>query len=89
MTVLVEKKKEVVKEYRINKNDTGSAPVQIALLTERIRNLSEHYKKFPKDTHVVRSLLKMVGNRSALLKYLAKNDTPKYQEIIKRLGLRK
>ena len=89
MAFVAEKKKEVVKEYRINKDDTGSAPVQIALLTERIRNLSEHFKKFPKDTHVARSLLMMVGNRSALLKYLAKNDPPRYQELIKKLGLRK
>ena len=89
MAFVAEKKKEVIKEYRINKDDTGSASVQIALLTERIRNLSEHFKKFPKDTHVARSLLMMVGNRSALLKYLAKNDPPRYQELIKKLGLRK
>lgn len=89
MAFVAEKKKEVVKEYRINKNDTGSSSVQVALLTERINNLSEHFKKFPKDTHAIRGLLKMVGNRSALLKYLAKTDTPRYQELIKKLGIRK
>ena len=89
MTLTVEKKKEVVKEYQINKKDTGSAAVQIALITERINYLTGHFKAHPKDTNSRNGLLKLVGNRSSLLKYMAKHDHDKYLEVIKKLGIRK
>lgn len=83
------KKQELVKNYRIHEQDTGSPEVQIALLTERITQLTEHLKTHRKDHHSRRGLLKMVGKRNALLKYLAGNDRSRYQTIISSLGLRK
>jgi small subunit ribosomal protein S15 len=80
---------DVVAEYRLHPEDTGSAEVQIALLTARIQHLTEHMKTHPKDYASRRGLLKMVGKRSALLKYLAKNNRERYQGIIAKLGLRK
>jgi len=84
-----EKKKNIITEYRIHESDTGSPEVQIALLTERINHLTEHLKAHKKDHTSRRGLLKMVGRRSALLKYLGKVDVKRYQEIITRLGVRK
>ena len=79
----------VVQEYRRHDSDTGSPEIQIALLTNRIQQLTEHLKIHKKDHASRRGLLKMVGARSSLLKYLTRTDRQKYQETIKRLGLRK
>jgi len=84
-----EKKSNVIKEFRASEKDTGSSEVQIAILTTRINELTDHFKAHPKDHSSRRGLLKMVGNRSALLKYISKKDIKKYKEIITRLGLRK
>ena len=84
-----EKKDEIIKEYRRDEKDTGSPEVQIALLTERINELTEHLKNNPNDNHSRRGLLKMVGKRRNLLNYLVKKDVQRYRDIIKKLGLRK
>ena len=75
--------------FKRDENDTGSSEVQIALLTERIKELTEHLKVHKKDNHSRRGLLKMVGKRRNLLNYLEKNDVEKYREIVEKLGLRK
>jgi small subunit ribosomal protein S15 len=84
-----EKKTKIIKENKIAENDTGSPEVQVAILTSRINELTEHFKTHPKDHSSRRGLLKMVGNRSALLKYISKKDIKRYREVINRLGLRK
>lgn len=84
-----EVKGQIVREYRRHESDTGSAEVQIALLTQRIQQLTEHLKVHRKDHSSRRGLLKMVGQRSALLKYLARTDRERYLNTIARLGLRK
>jgi len=84
-----ERKKKIIRDTRIHEKDTGSAEVQIALLTERINELTEHFKTHKKDFSSRRGLLKMVGKRSSLLKYLTRTDPQRYQAIITRLGLRK
>ena len=84
-----EKKAKVIDENKTAKNDTGSSEVQIAILTSRINELTGHFKAHPKDHSSRRGLLKMVGNRSALLKYISKKDIKRYREVINRLGLRK
>jgi small subunit ribosomal protein S15 len=84
-----EKKTEVVTNYRRHDGDTGSPEVQIALLTSRILELSEHLKSHKKDHASRRGLLKLVGRRASLLKYLTNKDRERYQQIIQRLGLRK
>ena len=84
-----ERKAEIVKEFGKNEQDTGSPAVQIALLTERIRELTEHLKVNPKDHHSRRGLLKMVGHRRRLLSYLSKKDINRYREILAQLNLRK
>ena len=84
-----ERKQEIISTYRRDGNDTGSSEVQIALLTERINELTEHLKVHKKDNHSRRGLLQMVGKRRNLLNYLAKNDLPKYREIVEKLNLRK
>ncbi|MCE5341722.1 MAG: 30S ribosomal protein S15 [Planctomycetaceae bacterium] len=84
-----EKKGKVVTEFRTSEKDTGSAEVQIAILTTRINELTDHFKSHPKDHASRRGLLKMVGNRSALLKYISRKDIKRYKEVIGRLGLRK
>ena len=83
------KKQEVIEKYRRDEKDTGSPEVQIALLTERINELTEHLKVHKKDNHSRRGLLKMVGKRRNLLNYLAKKDINRYREIVAQLGLRK
>ena len=85
----VERKQEIINEYRRDEKDTGSSEVQIALLTERINELTEHLKVHKKDNHSRRGLLKMVGKRRNLLNYLAKKDEATYKELIQKLGLRK
>jgi small subunit ribosomal protein S15 len=84
-----EKKAKVISENKTSEKDTGSTEVQIAILTSRINGLTEHFKTHPKDHSSRRGLLKMVGNRSALLKYISKRDIKRYREVINRLGLRK
>jgi len=90
MTALLkEKKGKIIKKFRANKNDTGSAEVQIALLTERIKSLSLHLKTHKKDFHSRLGLLKMVSKRKKLLQYLMREDYDKYKKLIKSLKLRK
>ena len=84
-----ESKAEIIAKYKRDEKDTGSPEVQIALLTERINELTEHLKVHKKDNHSRRGLLKMVGNRRNLLNYLAKKDVNRYREIVAKLGLRK
>jgi len=88
MLTKVEKGK-IIGDFETHDGDTGSPEVQIALLTKRINDLTEHLKIHPKDHASRRGLLKMVGTRAALLKYVNKKDVKRYQEIISRLGLRK
>ena len=84
-----EKKNEIIENYRRDEKDTGSPEVQIALLTERINELTEHLKVHKKDNHSRRGLLKMVGKRRNLLNYLSRKDVNRYREIVEKLGLRK
>ena len=84
-----EKKQKVIAEYKNSDSDTGSPEVQIAILTSRINELTEHLKIHKKDHSSRRGLLKMVGNRSSLLKYVKNKDINRYRQIISRLGLRK
>ena len=84
-----ERKSEILKSYARADKDTGSVEVQVALLTERINELTEHLKVHKKDNHSRRGLLKMVGKRRNLLNYLEKIDVEKYREIVEKLGLRK
>jgi small subunit ribosomal protein S15 len=87
--IAVEKKKTVIESNRTHEKDTGSPEIQIALLTERIAELTEHLKTHKKDFSSRRGLLKMVGKRNSLLKYLTHTDRERYQKIITKLGLRK
>lgn len=84
-----EKKQEIIKEYQAKEGDTGSPEVQIALLTERITYLTDHFRSHKKDHHSRRGLLKIVGKRRRLLDYLIKNDVERYRTIIARLGIRR
>ncbi len=84
-----EKKSKVIQDYKTDSNDTGSPEVQIAILTTRINELTEHLKEHPNDHSSRRGLLKMVGKRSSLLKYISNKDVNRYRSIISRLGLRK
>ena len=89
MSVAAERKAEIIREFRTKDGDTGSAEVQIALLTEEIKNLTEHLKVHRKDFTSRRGLLMMVGTRSKLLKYLRRKDAVRYHRIVTKLGLRK
>ena len=89
MSITAERKSEVIKEYAKGTNDTGSPEVQIAILSERIKNLTEHLQSHEKDFHSRRGLLVMVGQRRRLLDYLKRTDDPRYQELVQRLGLRR
>ena len=82
-------KEKIIKDYKLHQTDTGSAEVQIALLTEEIKQLLSHLKKNSKDFHSKRGLLKMVSKRRKLLKYLEKEDEKKFKKIIKTIGLKK
>jgi small subunit ribosomal protein S15 len=84
-----EMKQQVMTEYALKEGDTGSPEVQIALLTERIKDLTDHLRRFPKDNHSRRGLLKLVGQRRRLLAYLIKKDNARYRAVIARLGLRR
>ena len=83
------RKQEIINEFKRDENDTGSPEVQIALLTERINELTEHLKVHVKDNHSRRGLLKMVGKRRNLLNYLSKKDSVRHKEIVEKLNLRK
>ena len=89
MTITAERRTEVVKEHGRQDGDTGSPEVQVAILTERIRNLTEHFKGHAKDNHSRRGLLMMVNKRRSLLDYLRKKDGERYLALIAKLGLRK
>jgi small subunit ribosomal protein S15 len=84
-----ERKKEVVAQYAIKEGDTGSPEVQVAVLSERINNLTDHFKTHAKDNHSRRGLIKMVSTRRSLLDYVKKNDVARYNSLIERLGLRR
>ncbi|VAV96367.1 SSU ribosomal protein S15p (S13e) [hydrothermal vent metagenome] len=89
MSITVERKQELIKEYATVDGDTGSPEVQVAILTTRIVNLTEHFKSHKKDNHSRRGLLMLVNKRRGLLSYLKSKDDARYQSLIKRLGLRK
>jgi small subunit ribosomal protein S15 len=89
MSITAERKQELIKEFGVVANDTGSAPVQIAVLSERIKNLTDHMQTHKKDFHSRRGLLVMVGQRRRLLDYVKKKDQAQYEALIKRLGLRR
>lgn len=89
MAMTPERKSELIQEYGLKEGDTGSPEVQVALLTERIQYLTEHFRTHHKDHHSRRGLLKLVGQRRRLLKYVKKQDPKRYQELIQRLGLRR
>ena len=89
MSMTAEAKKQIVDDYKKHEGDTGSPEVQIAILTKRINELTEHLKTHKKDFSSRRGLLKMVGKRNSLLKYLTREDRERYQSVIGRLGLRK
>lgn len=89
MALTKEETASIVSKFGANEADTGNTKVQIALMTERIKQLTEHSKKFPKDTGAKRGLLKVVGARRSLLKYLQRKDLELYRQLIKDLGLRK
>jgi small subunit ribosomal protein S15 len=84
-----DRKTEVIGSYKTHNGDTGSPEVQVALLSERINYLTEHFKSHAKDHHSRRGLLKLVGQRRRLLDYLKRKDTDRYSDLIKRLGIRK
>lgn len=89
MTMDSKDKKKIIDEHKVHDSDTGSPEVQVALLTERINYLTEHFKTHKKDYHSRRGLLKLVGSRRKLLEYLKKKDIERYRAIVKKLGLRR
>ena len=88
MSITKENKQKIISEFAINEKDTGSAEVQIAIISERISNLTEHFKNHSHDNHSKRGLLALVNNRKKLLSYLLKKDNSKYLEVIKKLKIR-
>ncbi len=89
MALTRDRKSEIIGSYRTHESDTGSPEVQVAILSERINYLTEHFKAHAKDHHSRRGLLKLVGQRRRLLDYLKQKDSERYAELIKRLGIRK
>ncbi len=89
MSITAERKLELVKEFATHEGDTGSPEVQVAVLSERISNLTEHFKTHAKDNHSRRGLLKMVSSRRSLLDYVKSKDVARYKALIERLGLRR
>ncbi|MBW2095580.1 MAG: 30S ribosomal protein S15 [Deltaproteobacteria bacterium] len=89
MVLTAENKKEIIDKFKLHDNDTGSPEVQIALLSNRIKYLTDHFKVHKKDHHSRRGLLKLVGQRRRLLNYLKKTNVERYRMIIKELGIRK
>jgi small subunit ribosomal protein S15 len=88
MALLQQRKHEIISDYQVHETDTGSADVQVAMLTERINRLSEHLKSNKKDHSSRRGLLKMIGNRKRLLAYIQKQDNDRYRALITKLGIR-
>ena len=88
MSITSERKQELINEFGASETDTGSTAVQVAILTERIQNLTDHMKSHHKDYHSRRGLLMMVGQRRRLLDYMKRTNRERYQDVIKRLGLR-
>ncbi|MFO1184836.1 MAG: 30S ribosomal protein S15 [Bauldia sp.] len=89
MSIAASRKQELIKDFATSANDTGSPEVQVAVLSERIANLTEHFKTHVKDNHSRRGLLKLVSQRRSLLDYLQKTDEARYRALIDRLGLRR
>ncbi len=89
MSISPQRKQELIREFARSQDDTGSPEVQVAILTERIRNLTEHFQTHKKDNHSRRGLLKLVSQRRKLLDYLKRKDESRYQELIGKLGLRR
>ncbi|MEM8854284.1 MAG: 30S ribosomal protein S15 [Devosia sp.] len=89
MSITAERRQALIKEYGVKDGDTGSPEVQVALLTERIVNLTDHFKGHAKDNHSRRGLLRLVSRRRHLLDYVKRKDPARYQDLIKRLGLRR
>ncbi|MBJ3778813.1 30S ribosomal protein S15 [Acuticoccus mangrovi] len=89
MSITTERRQELIKEYATKEGDTGSPEVQVAILTERIVNLTEHFKTHAKDNHSRRGLLRLVSQRRHLLDYVKGKDVERYQSLIQRLGLRR
>jgi small subunit ribosomal protein S15 len=89
MSITAERKQALIKEYATKPDDTGSPEVQVAILTERISNLTEHFKTHAKDNHSRRGLLKLVSQRRQLLDYVKTRDEPRYRSLIERLGIRR
>jgi small subunit ribosomal protein S15 len=89
MSITAERKQALIKDYALKAGDTGSPEVQVAILTERIANLTEHFKTHVKDNHSRRGLLKLVSQRRQLLDYMKGNDEPRYKTLIERLGIRR
>ena len=89
MSITSERKQELIKEFAVKKDDTGSPEVQVAILSERITNLTEHLKTHKKDFHSRRGLLIMVGQRRRLLDYVKSKQVTRYEDLVKRLGLRR
>ena len=89
MSITADRKQELINEYGLKPGDTGSPEVQVAILTERIKNLTEHMKEHKKDFHSRRGLLIMVGQRRRLLDYTRKKEQARYESLIKRLGIRR
>ena len=89
MSITAERKAEIIKDFATKEGDTGSPEVQVAILTDRIQTLTDHFKANKKDNHSRRGLLKMVNTRRSLLDYLKNKDAARYETLIKRLGLRK
>lgn len=89
MALSQERKRQIIEEFKVHENDTGSPEVQVAILTERINELNEHLREHKKDHHSRRGLLKMVGQRRNLLNYLKNKDIKRYRRLIEKLGLRR
>ena len=88
LSITKERTAELIAEYGKDANDSGNVKVQVAILTERIRNLTEHLKVHKKDNHTRRGLMKLIGKRRGLLKYIKKRDIEQYRSLVKRLGIR-
>lgn len=89
MPLTVDKKRSLIEQFRVHAGDTGSPEVQVALLTERINGLTDHFKQHTKDHHSRRGLLMLIGKRRSLIEYLRKKDTERYRAIIEKLGIRR
>ena len=89
MSIAAERKQVLIKEYATKSDDTGSPEIQVAILTERIKNLTDHFQTHKKDNHSRRGLLKLVSQRRGLLDYLKSKDAARYQKLIERLGIRR